>query len=161
MTTEKERLLVLQMVAEAKISASGAATLLAALERAQATGVATGEERLQVLKMASDGQISASGAAKLLEALDQAQTDESAAKTEPARWFRVRVTDLNTGKKKVNINIPMSLVNVGMKMGARFAPTVEEEDMSAVRKAIKEGIQGKILDAEDEEDGERVEIFIE
>ena len=161
MTTEKERLLVLQMVAEAKISASGAATLLAALERAQATGVATGEERLQVLKMASDGQISASGAAKLLEALDQAQTDESAAKTEPARWFRVRVTDLNTGKKKVNINIPMSLVNVGMKMGARFAPTVEEEDMSAVRKAIKDGVRGKILDAEDEEDSERVEIFIE
>ena len=161
MTTEKERLLVLQMVAEAKISASGAATLLAALERAQATGVGTGEERLQVLKMASDGQISATGAAKLLAALDQAQTDEPAAKTEPARWFRVRVTDLITGKKKVNINIPMSLVNVGMKMGARFAPTVEEEDMSAVRKAIKDGVRGKILDAEDEEDSERVEIFIE
>ena len=161
MTTEEERLLVLQMVAEGKTSASGAAKLLAALEKAQAGGVTTEEERLQILKMVSDGQTSASGAAKLLAALEQAQTDEPAAKTEPARWFRVRVTDLTTGKRKVNINIPMSLVNVGMKMGARFAPTVEEEDMSAVRKAIKEGVRGKILDAEDEEDGERVEIFIE
>ena len=97
----------------------------------------------------------------MLDALDRAQTDEPATKTEPARWFRVRVTDLTTGKKKVNIKIPMSLVNFGMKMGARFAPTVEEEDMIAVRKAIKDGVRGKILDAEDEEDGERVEIFIE
>jgi len=161
MTPEEERLLVLQMVADGKASASSAAKLLTVLEKVQAGGLATGEERLQILKMVSDGQIGAMGAAKLLASLDQAQPDEPASKTEPARWFRVRVTDLTTGKRKVNINIPMSLVNVGMKMGARFAPTVEEEDMSAVRKAIKEGVRGKILDAEDEEDAERVEIFIE
>ena len=161
MTPEEERLLVLQMVADGKASASSAAKLLTVLEKVQAGGPATGEERLQILKMVSDGQIGAMGAAKLLASLDQAQPDEPASKTEPARWFRVRVTDLTTGKRKVNINIPMSLVNVGMKMGARFAPTVEEEDMSAVRKAIKEGVRGKILDAEDEEDAERVEIFIE
>ena len=161
MTPEEERLLVLQMVADGKASASGAAKLLTVLEKAQADGCSTGEERLQILKMVSDKQIGAMGAAKLLAPLDQAQPDEPAAKTEPARWFRIRVTDTTTGKRKVNINIPMSLVNVGMKMGARFAPTVEEEDMSAVRKAIKEGVRGKILDAEDEDDSERVEIFIE
>ena len=161
MTTEEERLLVLQMVAEGKLSASGAATLLTALERAQTGGASTGEERKQILKIASDGQMGATGAAKLLAALDQTQPDEPVAKTEAARWFRVRVTDLTTGKRKVNINIPMSLVNVGMKMGARFAPTVEEEDMRAVRQAIKEGVRGRILDVKDEEDGERVEIFIE
>jgi len=161
MTIEKERLLVLQMVAEGKTSASGAAKLLAALEKAQAGGVTTEEERLQILKMVSDGQTGASGAAKLLAALDQAQTGEPAAKREPARWLRIRVTDIITGKRKVNISIPMSLVNIGIKMGARFTPTVDEEDMRAVRQAIKDGARGKILDAEDEEDSEHVEIFIE
>ena len=161
MTMEKERLLVLQMVAEGKLSASGATKLLTAIERTQDAGAATGEERLQILKMASDGLIGASGAVKLLTALDQTKPDEPVAKTEPARWFRVRVTDLTTGKSKVNINIPISLVNVGMKMGARFAPTIEEGDMMAVRQAIKEGERGTILDFMDEEDDERVQITIE
>ena len=161
MATEEERLLVLKAVSEGNVSASGAAKLLAALERVQAVGEEAKVERLQILKMVSEGQVSASGATKLLAALDQAQGGEPTAKTKPARWFRVRVTDLATGKRKVNINIPMSLVNVGMKMGARFAPNVDEEDMGAIRQAIKEGSQGKILDVEDEEDGEHVEIFIE
>lgn len=161
MTTEQERLLVLKAVSEGKISASGAAKLLKALERAQAGGAGAEEERRQILTMVADQQISASGAAKLLEALDKAQAVEPAAKAKPARWFRVRVTDIATGRTKANINIPMSLVNVGMKMGARFAPTVDEEDMGAIREALRAGAQGKILDVQDEEDGEHVEIFIE
>jgi len=78
-----------------------------------------------------------------------------------ARWFRVRVTDLATGKPKVNVNIPMGLVNVSIKMGARFAPGLEAEQMQAVADALKTGAVGKIVDVTDEEDGEHVEIFVE
>jgi len=73
----------------------------------------------------------------------------------------VRVTDLDTGKNKVNVNIPMGLVNVGMKMGARFAPNVEGLNFEEIMEAIRSGAQGKIVDVVDDEDGERVEIFIE
>ena len=55
----------------------------------------------------------------------------------------------------------MSLVNVGIKMGARFAPNIEGLDYEEISQAIKAGAQGKIVDVVDEEDGERVEIFIE
>ena len=78
-----------------------------------------------------------------------------------SRWLRVRVTDLATGKPKVNVNIPMGLVNVGIKMGARFAPGLEAEQMQAVADALKTGAVGKIVDVTDEEDGEHVEIFVE
>ena len=78
-----------------------------------------------------------------------------------ARWFRVRVTDLATGKTKVNVNIPMGLVNVGIKMGARFAPGLESEQMETIAEALRSGMVGKIVEATDEEDGERVEIFVE
>jgi hypothetical protein len=71
------------------------------------------------------------------------------------------VTDLNSGRNKVNINIPMSLVNVGLKMGARFAPDIEGIDFDEVMEAVRSGSQGKIVDVVDEEDGERVEIYIE
>ena len=77
------------------------------------------------------------------------------------RWFRVRVTDLETGRDKVNINLPMSLVDVGTRMGARFAPELEDMDFGQIMEQIKSGAQGKIIEVEDVEDGERVEIYVE
>ncbi len=49
-----------------------------------------------------------------------------------------------------------------MKMGAKFAPAgLEGLDMQQIISAIKSGGEGKIVDVEDEEDGEHVEVFIE
>ncbi len=127
--------------------------------------MATVEERMQILKMIEQGKISAEEGAKLLAALsagsktDSARPDAGAASAR--RQFRVRVTDLATGRNKVNINIPMSLVNVGIKMGARFAPDVEGINFDEVVAAIKSGSQGKIVDVVDEDDNERVEIYVE
>jgi hypothetical protein len=122
------------------------------------------EERLQILKMIEEGKITAEEGAKLLSALSGGTRDEKPPHAEGktgARWFRVRVVDLDTGKDKVNVNIPMGLVNVGIKMGARFAPEIEGMDFDEIVSAIKSGVQGKIIDVVDEVDGERVEIFVE
>lgn len=127
--------------------------------------MASTEERMQILKMIEQGKISAVEGTELLRAIDT-QGDKSEQR-EPmkgasaSRWFRVRVTDIDSGKSKVNVNIPMGLVNVGMKMGARFAPDLEDAQLEAVMEAIRSGQQGKIIDVVDDEDGERVEIFLE
>ena len=127
--------------------------------------MATTEERLQILKMIEEGKISAAEGAELLRALDT-KSDKYPA-PEPMkgasapRWFRVRVTDLQTGKSKVNVNIPMGLVNVGIKMGARFAPEMEGVDLANLAELVRSGATGKLVEVEDLEDGERVEIFIE
>ncbi len=78
------------------------------------------------------------------------------------KLFRVRVTDLRTGKSKANVTIPFGLVESGMKIGAKFAPAaVEGLDMNQLIAAIKSGGEGKVVDVEDEEKGEHVEVFIE
>ena len=77
------------------------------------------------------------------------------------RWFRVRITDLATGRNKVNVNIPMGLVQVGIKMGARFAPEIEGFNYEELLEAIRSGRQGKVIDVTNNEDAERVEIFVE
>ena len=78
------------------------------------------------------------------------------------KWFRVRVTDLRTGKSKANVKIPVSLADFGMKMAARFAPAaVEDLDMNQLIAAMKSGGEEKLVDVEDEEKGEHVEIFVE
>ena len=120
----------------------------------------TGEERLQILRMLDSGQITVDQAARLLEALDSPEREESENGSQ-ANWVRVRVTDTRTGRSKVNVNIPMSLVNLGLKVGARFAPDIEDLDPQKMVSAIRSGAQGKIADIEDEESGERVEIFVE
>jgi len=123
--------------------------------------MSTAEERMQILRMIEARQISAEEGARLLAALDRADSKAAQAATGSPRWLRVRVTDLHTGKPKVNVNIPMGLVHVGIRMGARFAPNVEGLDVEQITRAIQEGAQGKIIDVEDAEDAERVEIFIE
>jgi hypothetical protein len=128
--------------------------------------MATIEERMKILKMIEEGKINAEEGAKLLAALaDSRRTPPplSAASLAggPARWLRIRVTDSVTGKTKVNVNLPMGLVDVGLKIGARFAPEIDSEQMDAINQALKSGLSGKIIDVTDEEDGEHVEIFVE
>jgi hypothetical protein len=119
------------------------------------------DERMQILNMIQNGQVSAEEGAKLLAALKAGAKETPAAAGGQPRWFRVRITDLSSGKSKVNVNIPMSLVNVGMKMGARFVPEAEGVDYEELAAAIQSGAQGKVVDVEDEESGEHVEIFVE
>jgi hypothetical protein len=73
----------------------------------------------------------------------------------------VCVTDTNTGKARVNVRLPVTLVSAGMKMGARFSPEVQGLDMDQLIQSIQAGETGRIVDAHDENDGERVEVFLE
>jgi hypothetical protein len=118
----------------------------------------TDEERLQILKMIEGGQVTAEEGAKLLEAVEEPSQSERAGGS--ARWFRVRVTDLNTGKRKVNISLPLTLLDLGAKIGGKFAAPADI-DVEGIVKAIKEGARGKIIDVEDEEDGDHVEVYVE
>jgi hypothetical protein len=125
--------------------------------------MSTAEERIQILKMIEEGKISASEGAELIRALDQSsqKTQDPLKGTSQPRWFRVRVTDIANGRHKVNINIPIGLVNVGMKMGARFTSEIEGFSYEEIAEAIRHGRQGKIIDYTNKKENERVEIFIE
>jgi hypothetical protein len=127
----------------------------------------TAEERLKILKMIQDGTITAEEGAKLLKALSTSSQKPrsrlSSVQVGGARWLRVRVTDMATGKSKVNVNLPLKLVDAGINIAAQFVPeNVEFEGMmSAVNEAIGDNMVGKIVDVVDGEDGEHIEVFIE
>lgn len=127
--------------------------------------MATADERMQILRMIENRQISAEEGARLLSALEDKPGPESPPPPSPqtrGRWLNVRVTDQRTGKRKVNVRIPLSLVDVGLKLGAKFSPVgLEGLDMNQIMSAVKAGGMGKIVDVEDEEDGEHVEIYVE
>ncbi|MEK6751464.1 MAG: hypothetical protein AABZ00_04280 [Chloroflexota bacterium] len=128
--------------------------------------MANSEERMKILKLIEEGKISADEGSKLLSALSDTRRGFSTPPRPPgmgggARWLRIRVTDTRTGRSKASVQIPLALVDAGMKIGAHFAPEVEGVDMSNVMEALRAGVTGKIIDVVDEEDGEHVEIFVE
>lgn len=127
----------------------------------------TAEERLKILKMIQEGKITAEEGSKLLKALtasSQKPKHQPAVRTTgAARWLRVRVTDMSSGKSKVNVNLPLKLVDAGLNIAAQFAPEDIEVAglMDAVNEAIDDNMIGKIVDVVDGEDGEHIEVFIE
>ncbi|HRA68508.1 MAG TPA: hypothetical protein PL187_20955, partial [Caldilinea sp.] len=62
-----------------------------------------------------------------------------------------------TGKQKVTVNIPLALVDFGL----RFVPASEKFNVETLRAAIHNGMTGRIVEVLDDEKGDRVEIFIE
>jgi hypothetical protein len=126
--------------------------------------MASSEERMKILKMIEEGKLSAEEGTKLLSALSErrmpAPPRPPGASGAP-RWLRIRVTDVRTGRSKASVQIPLALVDAGMKIGAHFAPEVEGVNMSNVMEALRSGVTGKIIDVTDEEDGEHVEIYVE
>ena len=127
--------------------------------------MANAEERMKILKMIDEGKLSAEEGAKLLSALSASQKASPNAGISlgagGARWLRVKVTDTASGRSKATVQIPISLIDAGMKIGAHFAPEVAGVDMSEVMDALRNGMTGKIIDVMDDEDGEHVEIFVE
>jgi len=128
--------------------------------------MATAEERMRVLKMIEEGKITAKEGARLLGALgksdEQARRQRGTAEAGSeggGRWLRLRVSDTRSGKTRVNLTIPIGLVNMGLAVGARFVPDVAELDVEEIRDALRSGLNGKILEVRDEE--ELVEIFVE
>jgi hypothetical protein len=126
--------------------------------------MASSEERMKILKMIEEGKLSAEEGTKLLAALSERRgpTPPRAPGMPGApRWLRIRVTDIRSGRSKASVQIPLALVDAGMKIGAHFAPEVEGVDMMNVMDAVRSGVTGKIIDVTDEEDGEHVEIYVE
>ena len=133
MVTSDERLKVLTMVQEGKITAEEAVQLLEALD----VSTAEGKRKTPTPPTPPDFP------------------------GRPGRWLQMRVTDTDTGKIRVNVRLPLGVVKSGLKMGMRFVPEAEGLDKEELLNAIEQGETGKIFDLYDDKDGEHVEVFIE
>ncbi len=122
------------------------------------------EERMTILRMVEQGKITPEEGSRLMSALGDEPRSAPPPPEMPepplaasGRSFRVRVSNMATGKQKVSVNIPMGLVDFGL----RFVPPNSKLDVKAVRDALVSGATGRIVDVLDDEKGDRVEVFIE
>lgn len=129
------------------------------------------EERKKILRMVAEGKLTPDEADKLLGALKESQ--------EKARFFRVRVSDQESDKTKVKVDIPISVLKLASKIGAAFKGMVPEgskvhvhgreisldeitpEMIDRIVDEISNGGIYKLVEVTDEEKGEHVEVYIE
>jgi len=136
------------------------------------------DERMTILKMIESNKITVEQGSLLLGALGK-QGEQAAPATahapEPSteapapaskaansgRRFRVLVTDTVTGKNKVSVNLPLSLVRWGLHTGKKFSSEMDGIDVDELAALLEGGEDGQFIEVIDEEDGEQVRVFIE
>lgn len=131
--------------------------------------------RKQILEMLAAGEIDVTRATEMLsdvrEGRDSDHSEPSALPIPPApprserqhgRWLHIHVSDLRTGRNRVKVNVPLGLVQFGFKIGARFSNDVDDQMMKSVMEAIHSNeVSGTLVEVEDEDDNERVHIFVD
>ncbi len=118
-----------------------------------------GEDQNQILERIARGGLSAEEGSVLLAAANSIHPAQ-AGLTKPGT-LRVKITNLDSGRVKLSINIPLSLIDVGIGMGARFAPHLDDSAFEQVADAVREGSAEKVLEVLEEANREQVEIWIE
>lgn len=121
--------------------------------------------RSDILAQLASGQISADQAAEQLRepaaAPEPTQLPPADKPAAPARWLRVRVSDLATGRQRVAVNVPLAWVPFGLRLGAKFSPEVAALDPNELVAMLQSGFSGPLVDVEDLDDGQHVQVFVE
>jgi len=117
------------------------------------------DQRLRIMERLEEGEISAEAASQMLDALGQgawARLAPHEALTEP-RKMRIRVSDLNTGLMKVDLRLPVGLVNTVMYVGGMLSPDLDESAADRLREMMAQSSEPDPLDV----DGRRLEVTLE
>jgi len=156
-----------QTAVDAVIDSAAAIPAEAVREAAQAQdvgksdedGMASSAERMTILRMIEQGKISAEDGARLLNALGDREGTQSQARPisfDSTRHLQVRVTDLGTNRQKVNVTLPVSL----LQLAWRWLPESAMAHYEQVRAAIDAGSIGRLAEVVDQDSGVRVEITL-
>ncbi len=121
------------------------------------------EEKIRILKMVEERKINKTKAMEKLNALEMNQEENIPEKG--AKWLKVKVKTMDD-KPKVNVKIPLSLANIGLKIAKTFNPKLkgsglEQINIEEIINHVKDGAEGKIVDVEDEENQTKVKVYVE
>lgn len=76
-------------------------------------------------------------------------------------WLRIRVAELDSGRSKVQVNIPFGMVRFGLGMARMFGAQSDKVDFEQLGEMMNTVGRGVLMDVEDAESNEHVRIFVE
>lgn len=164
---DKERLEVLELLASGKLSAQQAAELLrqadmradesSAGESSPIKGTGESEAAEPVYKAGSDIRSEQDLSSEVIPWPDD---DYKTTEGKP-RWLRIRVQDMHSQRNRVTVNVPLWLVSFGLGAARRIGADLGGFEPDMLNAMVNEGRRGVLVDVQDEEDGERVQIYLD
>lgn len=137
-------------------------------------------ETRKILEMLETGKIDAEQAERLLSAIDSADDAKIGERNgKRNRWLRVRVFENDMETPKVKVNLPLGLMKILMKFGAKFSGKIPQSvqdklqekgvniDFDSITSDKLEEIfsslseEGPLKLVEVDDDNERVEVYFE
>jgi hypothetical protein len=76
-------------------------------------------------------------------------------------WLRIRVRELDSGRNRVTVNLPLGIVKFGLNVARRFGAESEDVDLNELAARLQEAESGILVDVEDEDSNEHVQISLE
>lgn len=139
--------------------------------------------RQEILELLGKGKITAVEAAEMLAAVGREPVKEKAPEPEPVkaeipveeepmpaaskksngsdpRWLRIRVRNLQTGKNKVSVNLPLGMFRFGLGMAQKFSGGLFDFDIDDMLATIQQQGDGVLVDVQDEDGNEHVQIVV-
>ncbi len=132
------------------------------------------DEKLRILKMVETGTITAEEASQLLSALNSSKSG-----TQKAKWLKIRVFENASEKPNVKVSVPIAVAKLATKIGGKFHMAIPDkakekmeekgidldaETFANIDKLFEElAVNGRfdLVNVCDEDDGDRVEIYVE
>jgi hypothetical protein len=135
------------------------------------------KEALEILQMVREGRVSPEQGAQLLDAMKTQAPGAAPGERGKPKFVRVRVNVAGEDDKKVavNLNLPIAMADLALKMleKAEFTKNGEHVkfgdfikglgglDIATIMQMVKEGAEGKLVDVEvSGEDDEKVKVEV-
>lgn len=119
------------------------------------------EETKLILAMLREGKINVDEAEKLLDEGEGTKQEEPLlTKSINKKFLRILVKEENN--TKVNINIPIALAEVGLKLIPKDKLKIEGEDINVneILNLVKQGNEGELVNIETMDKGKEVKVKI-
>jgi len=123
------------------------------------------EEVEKILRMVEEGKVNSTEGAELIRLMKEGSPQPEKETVYSKKSVRIKI--LSGDVTKVNLTIPLKLVQVLINVGKGIAASVPDAekhlkdiDLDVITEAIEQQIEGNIVDLETEE-GDRVLITIE
>ena len=119
------------------------------------------DQRLDIMEKLEQGRISAQAAKQMLEKVEEGAWARLSP-TPPAserRQMHIQISDLSSGMMKVDLRLPMGLVNTVLYAGGHFSSELDRYDGDLKELIARSAAQG--VSHQGEADGDHVEVTVE
>lgn len=77
-----------------------------------------------------------------------------------ANWLQIRVRDLDSGRSRVTVNLPLAMAKFGLNIARRFGAESDDIDLNQLAAGLSDAEPGILVDVQDEDSNEHVQISL-